>query len=272
MNKGTLLMAVACLSGAIYLSNQTPIPLETEVMASTNADLLEDYNHMDDLYAFLQRDTPNQTVNEIPVEPDSNSLSETKTGAVSSGSLKQKFDVQKAVNGDTVGWLSISELGIDEPIMLAADNQYYLERNPKGNYDKNGSVFMDAGLKGEYGKIVLLHGHNMRNGKIFGKLSRLTKKEVFDKQPIVNVYDGEQTRKYIPFSVFYIDANKEQIPLSFQYLSGYTDYFEQLKNRSLHSLVDIEPNEVLLLQTCAYVYSPDSGKDGRLIIACYRGN
>lgn len=77
----------------------------------------------------------------------------------------------RGINPDFMGWLLIPEAAIDYPIVRGSDNDRYLRTTFEGNANPAGSIFMDAGNKQAFGdRHVILYGHNMQNGSMFGQL------------------------------------------------------------------------------------------------------
>ena len=63
---------------------------------------------------------------------------------------------------DVRGWLTIPESGIDYPVLQSSpeEPEYYLRRDYQGNYDINGSLFLQADcILGESGNLTI-YGHN----------------------------------------------------------------------------------------------------------------
>ena len=80
---------------------------------------------------------------------------------------------------DVRGWLTIQESGIDYPVLQsnAEDPEYYLRRDYQGNYDINGSLFLQADcILGESGNLTI-YGHNMNSGAMFGNLDQYSSYE-----------------------------------------------------------------------------------------------
>ena len=72
------------------------------------------------------------------------------------------------------GWLTIPESGIDYLVLQSnvEDPEYYLRRDYRGNYDINGSLFLQADcILGESGNLTI-YGHNMNSGAMFGNLDQ----------------------------------------------------------------------------------------------------
>ena len=131
------------------------------------------------------------------------------------------------VNQRLIGWVKIDDTNIDYPVMQADDNDYYLTHNLNQEYDKNGSIFLDKDCEIEYPSTnLILYGHHMRSGKMFGELSKYEDKPYWEKHPYIEfdtLYDEGtwqimyvfRSRVYsqeeIVFKYYqFIDANSEQ--------------------------------------------------------------
>ncbi|MCR5256165.1 MAG: class B sortase [Acetatifactor sp.] len=166
-----------------------------------------------------------------------------------------------------IGWLKIAdtsngEVFLDVPVVQTTDNDYYLNHNLNQEYDKNGSIFMDAAcdvIKGNTNYI--LYGHHMRSGKMFGKLDNYEKQDFYEKHKTIEfdtiyekgtyevmyvfrskVYSEEEiTFKYYQF----IDANSPQ---------EFDSYMNEMAEMSLIDTgVTAEYGDSLLtLSTCDY--------------------
>lgn len=67
------------------------------------------------------------------------------------------------LNNDIKGWLYINDK-INYPVLQASDNNYYLRKNFKKEYDINGSLFFDYKVN-DNSKNKVIHGHNMGSTK-----------------------------------------------------------------------------------------------------------
>lgn len=78
--------------------------------------------------------------------------------------LREEFS-----NPDVIGVLEIPELGYYYPVCQARDNEYYLYHDAYGNWDYNGTIFLDASCSGDFSdQTNVLYGHNMAWGVMFG--------------------------------------------------------------------------------------------------------
>ena len=73
-------------------------------------------------------------------------------------------------NGDCIGWLCIPDTAVNYPVMHTPENpQKYLRRSFYGEYSQSGVPFLDrrCGLNSDN---LIIYGHNMRDGSMFGQL------------------------------------------------------------------------------------------------------
>lgn len=90
------------------------------------------------------------------------------------------IDLQNEVNPDIIGWLSIENTRIDYPVVLAADNDYYLRLNIHQEYAYAGSIFMDYRNGREFANFnTIIYGHNMKNGAMMGDLTKFHDPDFF---------------------------------------------------------------------------------------------
>jgi sortase B len=99
------------------------------------------------------------------------------------------FTALRAVNPDAAAWLYCPDTAIDYPVMAAADYDYYLHRLPDGTYNSSGSLFIDYNHAPDFtGRLTVIYGHNMKNGKMFGSLTKYKKQAYFDANPYMYLY------------------------------------------------------------------------------------
>lgn len=86
-------------------------------------------------------------------------------------------------NSDLVGWLVVNGTQINYPVVQSTVYQeFYLDHNFDGENDESGAVFADA--RNDVFKPddnVILYGHNMKNGSIFGTLQYYLDKSYYEK-------------------------------------------------------------------------------------------
>ncbi len=93
--------------------------------------------------------------------------------------ILSKFTALYEENNDFSGWLSIEGTKINYPVMSReGDNNYYLDKNFTGQEDKNGLLILD--YRSDVlarGQNIIIYGHNMRTGVMFGTLKYFKDKD-----------------------------------------------------------------------------------------------
>ena len=165
------------------------------------------------------------------------------------------FDSLSKVNPDVVGYLKVNNTKIDYVVVKGKDNDYYLNHNFNKKRNVSGWVFADYTVNFDGNdKNIVIYGHNMRNGTMFGTL-----KNILDK----NWYLNEENRKilfvtkedtfyYEVFSVYSIKSEDYYISTDFKNEESFGKFINTLKKRSKYDFkVDVsEKDEILTLSTC----------------------
>jgi sortase B len=175
---------------------------------------------------------------------------ETEVSAVDLRSLQSQYP-------DVRGWLTIPESGIDYPVLQSSpeEPEYYLRRDYRGNYDINGSLFLQADcILGESGKLTI-YGHNMNSGAMFGNLDQYASYEYWKAHPSVFFQTPEGMEEYQIAAVLKADVSMFDFQrTSFQSPQELEAYVAQAKALSLFETgVDgIGCEKTLTLVTCSY--------------------
>lgn len=108
-------------------------------------------------------------------------------------------------NEDMVAWLQIDGMNVDYPVMWTPeDEEYYLTRDFNGRTDSNGCLLLDtdSALKPLTTNLII-HGHNMRSGTMFGELSDYKDPEFEKEHSVIRLYTENGIRTYEVLAVFY---------------------------------------------------------------------
>lgn len=205
-------------------------------------------------------------------------------GAQEAPSVAEDLADAYAQNDDLVGWLKAGE-SIDLPV-VQSDNTYYLDHGFTGEEDRNGTLFLNMNNQlFPPDDVLLIHGHNMKDGSMFGTLSKFEQYDYAKEHPLVTfqtIYDEEPVY-YVPVSVFnasmlpdhssYFDITQIVFPddeevsdsSTFRQSSAFKAYLDELRTVSLwESPVDVNVDDkLLMLVTCSYDL-----EDGRLMVVC----
>ena len=193
---------------------------------------------------------------------------------VETGAINSDFTELAAANADLVGWVTAGA-DIDLPVVQGADNLTYLNRDFYGGANSAGSIFMDAenSLSDDH---LVIYGHNMKSGSMFGPLPNYRRLDYLKQYPIVQfrtICQSAAESGCVPFAVF--DASMEANDadyfairrFSFDGNEAKQAFIDELKSRSIFDIpVDVNASDQLVsLVTCSY-----SNDDGRFILAMRR--
>lgn len=200
--------------------------------------------------------TPQFTLDEAPPE---------------SREVLEEFKILLNKNQKLIGWLKIDDTNIDYPVMQTTDNEYYLDHNLNQEYDKNGSIFMDKDCDIlEPSTNLILYGHHMKSGQMFGNLDRYGSEAYYKEHPLIqfdtiyekgtyqvmyvfrsHVYSEEEIAfKYYQF----IDVNSEQ---------EFDSYMQEMAEMSYYDtgVTAQYGDQLLTLSTC-----DNQEKNGRFVV------
>lgn len=171
-------------------------------------------------------------------------------------------------NPDTVGFLTIGET-VDLPVVQREnDNEYYLTHAYSGEEAREGALFLD-GANRLSDENLIVYGHNMRNGTMFGELSSFGEREFLLKNAVVRFDTLYENALYVPFAMFEasMDENDGHYFDVRQIVFDETSFelfVLKLRGRSVFDVpVEVEYGDQLLtLVTCSY-----NDDDGRYIVA-----
>ncbi|MGN1314580.1 MAG: class B sortase [Lachnospiraceae bacterium] len=97
-----------------------------------------------------------------------------------------KYKKLYSQNKSLIGWLKIDDTNIDYPVMQTVNNEYYLDHNYTQEYDKNGSIFLDKDCDiTNPGTNMIIYGHHMKSGKMFGNLDKYSSEDYYQKHPLI---------------------------------------------------------------------------------------
>ena len=178
-----------------------------------------------------------------------------------SQSILEKIEIYNSANEDTVGWLKIPNTTLDDPIVKADDNDFYLANNFDKEPDNHGAFFADfrntfSTTESNLSKNTVIYAHSMMDGSMFSQIFAYKRLDFLNSNPIIEFTVNENTEnRWKIFCCMVTDVD-------FYYIETEpsTEAFEKLINeanqRSLfHTSVDVNINDkILTLSTCTYEY------------------
>ncbi len=186
------------------------------------------------------------------------------------------FSLLYEQNPDFVGWLSIEGTPIDYPVMFTPDDEdFYLDKNFDRQPDKNGSLILQKDCDPVTPSTVLIiHGHNMRNGRMFAPLMNYREKAYYLKHPVIIFDTLYQQNEYEIMAVFLsqIYYKNDNVFKYYRFPQIETqeefDYFiANIKELALYDtgVEGVFGDTFVILSTCSY-----HTENGRLVVVARR--
>lgn len=172
----------------------------------------------------------------------------------------------KGENKDCIGYLEVPETSISYPIMQTRDNpNFYLKHEFNRNYSFYGTPYLSAYCDLKKSDNLIIYGHNINGGKMFGALEQYREKKFFGRHKKI-YFTTDQKREYEVFAVMSVNI-KEFEYWKFVMARDEKDYDEFVEKVLEHGLWNIgeKPKygeQTLMLSTC------DNGKgdDWRIVV------
>lgn len=175
-----------------------------------------------------------------------------------------------SINHDLVGWLNIPGV-VDLPVVYR-DNDYYLKRDFYKKRNNAGTLFLDVHhpLRAE-NQYLVIHGHNMKDGSMFGLLAHYEDRDYTMKHPTVywSTLYREETYKIFAVLVVPTDVTDPHfVPYlgtpRFSSIAHFNSFMDQIRKNAKYLTNDkVTYNDALLtLSTCL--------DEDRIVVLCKR--
>ncbi len=208
-------------------------------------------------------------------EPVEETAAPTKAGADTSGAQEETKAVRpqrnykklKEENQDFAAWMRIEDTKIDYPVMhTPEDIQYYIHRDFYGNKTGSGTPFI-----GDFCDVnsdsMIIYGHNMKNGTMFGELDLYESKKYRDEHPIMELNTLDESREYEIFAAFHTRLAHDAFPY-YNYVGdltedNFSEFMEQLGAVAYYGSGNWPKygDQLVMLSTCSYHTT-----DGRFVV------
>ena len=162
-----------------------------------------------------------------------------------------------ATNSDYRFWIDIPGTKISYPVVQSKDNTDYLRKNFDGVKRSSGTIFIDAGIR-DYRKTrnLIIHGHDMKSGSMFGTLSSYNNLSFYNKHPFIYLYTPDATLVYQVFAAYVVPKDIDSnlvYRIAFANTDVYGEFLNTLTERSLINtgVTPSSDQQILTLSTCA---------------------
>ena len=144
-----------------------------------------------------------------------------------------------AQNPDTVGYITIADTQVDNPVVQTIDNEYYLNHTVSGEYNNRGSIFLDANANAQLqDDNSIIYGHSVEGGGMFTLLKKYCDEDFFKSHPVFYVLTPDANYKCHVFtfakttddSVFYTTSFGDYRQETLDSMKQSSTYFNDLVN------------------------------------------
>ena len=182
-----------------------------------------------------------------------------------------EYELIHQKNQKLIGWVKIDNTIIDYPVMQTVNNEYYLDHNFNQEEDRNGCIFMDYQCDVIKGcDNIILYGHHMKSGKMFGTLNKYSKQSYYEEHPTIQFDTIYEKGTYQVMYVFRSKVYSEE-EVTFKYYqfinaASEMEFDSAMNEMAALSLYDTGVtaaygDKLLTLSTCDY-----QEKKGRFVV------
>ena len=247
-----LLMAILCLTGAIIFF------ILYAIEDKKNEDMLND---------FRVDTSENITEGITNVAQDISSMTEELEQNVSQEFLETAVSNPYAdsflANDDMAAWLVVPGTNIDYPVMWTPfDENYYLYRDFEEKDNTNGCLLLDTDSSLDpLTTNLIIHGHNMKSGAMFGNLTDYEDKDYYDKHKEIILHTKKEQKNYEIIAVFRSQVYKktDDVFKFYKFFEANTqeefdDFYNNIKELSIYDtgVTATYGDHFITLSTCVY--------------------
>ena len=177
-----------------------------------------------------------------------------------------------AMNSDFVGWITIPGMNVDYPVVQTEDSEFYLEHDFFGEKNANGQIILDTKCDPYTPSYnLVISGHNMRSGKMFGNLVNYMYKSFWEKHKLVEFDTLMERNMYVVLAAFFsadydVDEEGFRYNADIQYAQDTKQWLNEIEENQVYDTeVDAQfGDKFLTLTTC----NKSRRKDGRFVLVC----
>lgn len=196
------------------------------------------------------------------------------TEPTEAGGILFEYQLLHQLNSDMVGWIQVPGTNINYPVVQTPDNaNFYLDRNFYKEKAACGAIYAremcDVNAPSDN---VVLYGHNMKNGSMFGQIHDFKKQDFYESHKTIYFDTLYERHTYEVFALFLISSGEDE-PFKYHLFDNaetQEEFDEFVSNCISHSFyeTDVIPqygDKLLTLSTCDRTIT-----DGRLVLVAKR--
>jgi sortase B len=167
------------------------------------------------------------------------------------------FAALQAQSPEAVAWIYSPNTVINYPVAHTEDNFTYLTHLTTGEYNANGSIFIDCQNAGDFSdKNTLIYGHNMNDGSMFASLRNYRDASYYPEHPCLYISTPDKNYRLDLFAGLVTQPDSYVYARSFDEPEQFLAYVESAKAESTFES-DVEvgiDDQIVVLSTCTYEF------------------
>lgn len=196
-----------------------------------------------------EEEQQDETEEEIVEKTEESTPAATVVFPSGNGGLTVDFDALCAAHPDVVGYIYCPDTNISYAVLYGKGNDYYLYHDIDGNYNDNGSIFVEELNSGSFSdNNTILYGHHMKSGLMFANLTLYKNSSFYPNHPCMYLYTPTQDYRIDLYAGF-VCAHDDEV-----YATGLTQ--DQLKamaaKSTFTSAIDTPTGRTITMSTCSY--------------------
>ena len=169
--------------------------------------------------------------------------------------FKVDFETLRQTSKDAVGWIYSENTPINYPIVYGEDNVYYLEHLHNGDFNLNGSIFIDCREPADFScKNTVIYGHNMNDGSMFASLRKYRDAAYYPEHPCLYIATPDKYYRVDIVAGLITESTSYIYAFDFETEEQFLAYIESAKASStFQSDVEVDvDDQIVTLSTCTY--------------------
>jgi len=168
-------------------------------------------------------------------------------------------------NEDTIGWITIPNMEVDDAVIQYIDNEYYLRLDEDKNYSVYGCYWADPACildlgRDELSRNTIIYGHSSYRDKAddpkFSQLFHYLDLDFLKENPYIYFSTEDDDMVWQVFAVFYTHINFDYIQAN-PTAAVFDEIVKEAKERSEY-IIDLDvssDDKILTLSTCTGLYN-----------------
>lgn len=156
------------------------------------------------------------------------------------------------INPDIIAWITVPGTKIDYPILRCPSNSFYLHRNERKEWNALGSIFVQPGTEFTDAHVVL-YGHNMKSGQMFGSLHRFEEKSFWKEHQKIYIDTPEKKITAEIYAVYDCQDATKTYQTDFSSAEGWKNWIQYSTDNRYYNtgIIPEAGSRVVTLSTCS---------------------